>query len=130
VNSKKGLKKMENAAQNTKQNYLQQKRKFELEMENAISINGGIELITPDGDLLTDILLAEPKGLYAVDENELLKIEAIFQSIQNGSVLAHIKEYGLMHFEFDFVGSKSACYKYLYEQGQEQNINCIRVDKR
>ena len=104
---------MQNTAVKAKETYKQLRQKAELQMSNAISLNGGIELITPAGDIITDILIANTKGLYAVDEDELLKIDAIVQSLEDGSVQAHTKEYGLMAFNFDFTGSKEACYKHL-----------------
>ena len=99
---------------NTKENYQQLRQKVELQISNAISLNGGIELITPNGDIITDMLIANTKGLYAVDSFEILKIDAIVQSLENGCVMARTKDYGLMSFNFDYTGSKEACYKYLY----------------
>jgi len=110
-----------------KQKLQQIRRKFEFELELAISSNGGIEQITPDGDVLTDILLAKPKGLYAVDDYELLKIDTILQSIENGSVMAYIKDNGLMRFEFDFVGSKEACYKFLLDEKKRNAEDVARL---
>ena len=112
---------------NTKQKPQQIRRKFEFELELAISSNGGIEQITPDGDVLTDILLAKPKGLYAVDDYELLKIDTILQSIENGSVMAYIKDNGLMRFEFDFIGSKEACYKFLLDEKKRNAEDVARL---
>ncbi len=118
---------MEKIAINSREIYLQTRRIFEQELESAITKNGGINLITPDKDLIGDISLAEPKGLYAVENFELLKIEAILQSVENGQVMAHILDYGLMHFDFDFVGSKSSCYKYLYKQEHENKIKVAEL---
>jgi len=110
-----------------KQKLQQIRRKFEFELELAISSNGGIEQITPDGDVLTDILLAKPKGLYAVDDYELLKIDTILQSIENGSVMAYIKDNGLMRFEFDYIGSKEACYKFLLDEKKRNAEDVARL---
>ena len=104
---------MQNSTDKARENYKQLRQKAELQMSNAISLNGGIELITPDGNIITDILIANTKGLYAIDEGELLKIDAIVQSLENGCVMVHTKDYGSMEFNFDFTGSKEACYKYL-----------------
>ena len=109
---------------NTKENYQQLRQKVELQISNAISLNGGIELITPDGDIVTDMLIANTKGLYAVDDFELIKIEAILQSLENGSVMVHTKDYGLMKFDFEFVGDREKCYKFILDK-KEANAKTV-----
>lgn len=115
-----------NKLSNTNKEYLQAKQEFNTQLSQAIKAKGGIN-ITQDGKVINDILLAEPKGLYAVDEDELLTIELILQCVESGAVKAYTKEFGEVHFEFDYVGSKSQCYKYLHKQEVKNKIDVAKL---
>lgn len=110
---------MQNAAVNEYQEHQQIRREYETKVQDAINKNGGVNIYNQRGILLTDIFIAEPRGLYAVDEDTLIKIELILQSVEDGRVMVYCKEYGVTVFEFDFVGSKTACYKYLHKHEQQ-----------
>lgn len=110
---------MQNTTANEYQEQQQIRREYEAKLQDAITKNGGINITTQKGDLLSDIFIAAPRGLYGVDEDTILKIEAIFQSVEDGRVMVYCKEYGVTIFEFDFVGSKAQCYKYLHKHEQE-----------
>ena len=110
---------MQNTAVNEYQEHQQIRREYETKLQDAITKNGGINISNKKGDLLTDIFLAETKGLYAVEEDTLLKIELITQSVDDGSIKVFTEEFGVIAFEFDFVGSKSQCYKYLHKHEQQ-----------
>ena len=116
---KNKAKNMQNTAVNEYQEQQQIRREYETKLQDAITKNGGTNISNKKGDLLTDIFIAEPKGLYGVDEDTLIKIELITQSVEDGSVKAFTKEFGEVHFEFDFVGSKAQCYKYLHKHEQQ-----------
>ena len=118
---------MQYTAANEYQEHQQIRREYETKLQDAITKNGGINITTQKGDLLSDILIAEPKGLYAIDEETLLKIEIITQSVDDGSIKVFTKEYGVTIFEFDFVGSKEACYKYLYKQETKNTIKVAEL---
>ena len=66
------------------------------------------------------ILIAEPKELYAVDNIEILSIDAILQDVNTGRVMIHNLEFGEMSFEFDFVGSLNECNNYIDELGSNE----------
>ena len=64
--------------------------------------------------------IAEPKGLYGAsldDELYAIKIVAILQLEKNGLIKAET-EFGLISFDFDFVGSLEELERY-----KEENIN-------
>lgn len=86
-------------------------------LTNAIKKVGGISL-KKEGVNIDFISLAEPKGLYAVDNYDIdfVKIEAIVQEVSTGEVMAFNKEFGVMRLEFDFMGSREACYKFLLDE--------------
>lgn len=92
---------------------------FEQKLQNAIIKNGTIDIKNEEGIIIDLVNIAEPKGLYGVDEDTISKIEAILQSVEDGRVMVYCKEYGVTAFEFDFVGSKAACYKYLHQHEQQ-----------
>jgi len=100
------------------------REKYERKLAKAIS-KSGIELIVDDQEI-TAVIIAEPKGLYAVDnyDIELIAVEAIMQEVATGEVMAFNKEFGVMRFEFDFVGSKEACYKFLLDE-KKSNAEAI-----
>ena len=107
---------MQNTAQKTK-------RKYEKKLANAIQKAGGISLIH-DKQEITAILITEPKGLCFVDEGEVETIEAIIQATATGQIMAYNQEFGSIPFEFDFVGSKEECYKFLLDE-KESNTEAI-----
>ncbi|WP_151899710.1 hypothetical protein MLC52_09760 [Sulfurimonas sp. NW15] len=96
------------------------KEKYERKLAKAISKSGGITL-TNNGANIDYVSLAEPKGLYAVDnfDIELVAVEAIVQEVSTGKVFAFNEEFGVMGIEFDFMGSKEDCYKYLLDDAGE-----------
>jgi len=89
------------------------KQKYERKLAKAIAKGGGIEL-EYQGQGITAILIEELKGLYGVDdEGTLILIQSILQEVETGEVYAYNEEYGMMEFDFEFVGSREECYKYL-----------------
>ena len=105
---------------------LKAREKYEKKLAKAITKSGGIEL-EYQGQDITAVTIAEPRGLYAVDDvDEIVTIELIFQEVSTGKVMAYNEEYGMMEFYFDFVGSKEECYKYLLDTKEE---NVIEVSK-
>jgi uncharacterized protein (DUF1330 family) len=110
------------------------KRKYEKKLTNAIQKAGGISLKKDScvtvaqpykkGVTIDFITLAEPKGLYAVDnyDLELIAVEAIMQEVATGEVVLYNQEFGVMRFEFDFMGNKEACYKYLLNAKQSNAL--------
>jgi len=105
---------MQNTAQKTK-------RKYEKKLANAIQKAGGISLIH-DKQEITAILITEPKGLCFVDCGEVEAIEAIIQATATGQIMAYNQEFGSIPFEFEFVGSKEECYKFLLEQKESNAL--------
>ena len=97
------------------------RKKYEKKLEKSISKSGGINLIIDEQEV-TGIIIAEPKELYAVDNVEILSIDAILQDVNTGKVMIHNKGFGEMSFEFDFVGSKEECYKYLLDINNDNII--------
>ena len=97
---------------------------FERKLEKCISKSGGINLIV-DNQEVTAVLIAEPKGLYAVDNVEILSIDVILQEVSTGAIMIHNEEFGLMSFDFDFVGSFKECSNYIDELGS----NAITLDE-
>jgi len=96
------------------------KQKYERKLAKAIAKSGGIEL-EYQGQDITAVLIAEPKGLYGADSTGVITpIDMILQDVGTDKVLAHNEEYGTTDFDFDLVGSKEECYKYLLET-QEAN---------
>ena len=100
------------------------KRKYEKKLAKVIS-KSGIELIVDDQEI-TAVIIAEPKGLYAVDnfDLDLIIIEYIMQEVSTGKVMAHNQEFGTMNFTFDFIGSREECYKFLLDE-KESNTEAI-----
>ncbi len=98
----------------------QAREKYERKLAKAIAKSGGLEF-EYQGQDITAVLIADTKELYAVDEvYELVSIDSILQEVSTGKVMAYNGEYGMMEFDFEFVGSKEECYKYLLET-QEKN---------
>jgi len=97
------------------------RRKYEKKLANAIQKAGGISLIH-DKQEISAILIAEPKGLCFVDEGEVETIEAIIQATATGQIMAYNQEFGSIPFEFEFVGSKEECYKFLLEQKESDAL--------
>ena len=95
------------------------REKYERKLAKAIAKSGGIEL-DYQGQDITAILIAEPKELYAVDNVEILSIDEIMQEVSTGKVMIHNEEFGLMSFEFDFVGSLDECSNYIDELGSTE----------
>ena len=104
------------------------KRKYEKKLINAIKKAGGISLKNK-GVNIDFISLTEPKGLYAVDnfDIELIAVEAIMQEVATGEVMLFNQEFGVMRFEFDFVGSKEACYKFLLDEKKRNAEDMARL---
>lgn len=92
---------------------------FEQKLQNAIIKGGAISILNGNGVTIDLVTIAEPKGLYAIDEDTVSKIEAIFQNVKDGRVMVYCKEYEVTAFDFEFVGSKAACYKYLHKHEQQ-----------
>ena len=89
------------------------KDSFEEQLENAISKNP-IIITTPEGDLISMLLLAEPLGLYGADEADNyipIKINQILQCCETGAVYAEVKKYGVTKFDFDVIGTKKEIKK-------------------
>jgi len=111
---RKGQKKMQNTAEKAKQ-------KYEKKLAKTIAKSGGIEF-EYQGQDITAVLIAEPKGLYGADSiGTTLKIDAILQEVATAKVMAYNEEYGTTDFDFDFVGSKEECNSFL-NGGKELTI--------
>ena len=95
------------------------REKYERKLAKTIAKRGGINIVAY-GQEITDILIAEPKELYAVDNVEILSIDAILQDVNTGRVMIHNEEFGKMSFEFDFVGSLEECNHYIDEMGSKE----------
>jgi len=95
------------------------RQKYERKLEKAISKSGGINLIV-DNQEIGAILIAEPKELFAVDNIEIISIDAILQEVATGKVMIQNKEFGMMSFDFDFVGSLEECNHYIDEMGSNE----------
>ena len=95
------------------------REKYERKLAKAITKSGGIEL-KYQGQDITAIIIAEPKELYAVDNVEILSIDEIMQEVSTGKVMIHNQEFGLMSFDFDFVGSLDECGHYIEEIGSNE----------
>lgn len=95
------------------------REKFERKLEKSISKSGGISIKYGDENI-TAVLIAEPKELYAVDNVEMLTIDAILQEVSTGKLMIHNREFGLMSFDFDFVGSLEECEHYMDELGSNE----------
>ena len=101
------------------------KEKYEKKLKNAINKSGGISL-TKNKQKLEGIIITEPKGLYAVDnfDLELIELEVIMQEVETGKIMVITEEFGMMDFNFEFVGSEKECYKYLLKEN-ESNAKAI-----
>ena len=95
------------------------KQKYERKLAKAIAKSGGIEF-DYQGQDITAVLITEPKELYAVDNVEILSIDAILQEVSTGKVMIHNQEFGSMSFDFDFVGSLDECIHYIDEMGSNE----------
>ena len=95
------------------------KEKYERKLAKAIAKSGGIEFEYKGQDI-TAVLIAEPKKIFAVDNVEILSIDAILQEVSTGKVMIHNQEFGLMSFDFDFVGSIEECINYIDELGSNE----------
>jgi len=90
------------------------RQNYERKLEEAISKNG-IEII--DNETKIDLIsIAEPKGFYCVDDGEIHRIEMIMQEISTGKILVDMDEDGYIEFDFDFMGSKEECYKFILKE--------------
>ena len=95
------------------------KEKYERKLAKAIVKSGGIEL-EYQGQDITAVFIAEPRELYAVDNVEILSIDVIMQEVSTGKVIIYNREFGLMSFDFDFVGSLDECSHYIDEIGSNE----------
>ena len=95
------------------------KEKYERKLAKAIAKNGGLEF-DYQGQDITAVLIAEPKELYAVDNGEMTIINSILQEVNTGKVMAYNEDYGMMEFDFDFVGSLNECKHYIKEIGSNE----------
>jgi len=111
----------------TETDYQTVKREFNSQLETAVKAIGGIDIQTDKDEPIDMLLLTNLKGVYGVDDGELIKIEAILQSTSTGKTFAYNAEYGEMELDFDFMGSKVACYKYLYKCEQENKIKVAEL---
>ncbi len=111
----------------TETDYQKVKREFNTQLETAVKAKGGIDITTNADEPIDMLMLTNFKGVYGVDAGELIKIEAIMQSTSTGKTFAYNSEHGEMELDFDFMGSKTACYKYLYEHEQQNKIKVAEL---
>ena len=96
------------------------KQKYERKLAKAIAKSGGLEF-DYQGQDITAVLIAEPKGLYGADSTgNINQIDMILQDVGTGKVLAYDEEYGTTDFDFDFVGSLNECKHYIKEIGSNE----------
>lgn len=106
---------MENRARKTRE-------KYEKKLQKAINKSGGITLIYERQEI-SAIQIAQPKGFYAVDEDDLsiIRIDGILQEVATGQIMLFNKEYAdYFRFDFAFTGSKEECLNFMLDQ-QEEN---------
>ncbi|PHS58817.1 MAG: hypothetical protein COB17_02400 [Sulfurimonas sp.] len=100
------------------------REKYERKLAKAITKNGGINLIAYDQEI-TAVIIAEPKGFYAVDSDDLsiIRVDGIFQEVATGKIMLFNEEYAnLFNFDFAFTGSKEECYKFILDKKESEAL--------
>ena len=100
---------------------------FGKKLEKIVRSNGGVKLFTNDGNRIDFIQLIHAHGLYGIESNsgnKIIHIEELQQCTATGRVYAICEEYNdLMELNFEFVGTKEACLKYLHSEEENNAIN-------